>query len=74
LESVPHAVDEFEDVSSMMPVSFIEGPATLGESTLGWTPVVPFAIIESIPELFTTLLACKLANATNSEPSEILRH
>ena len=72
LESVPHAVDEFEDVSSMMPVSFIEGPATLGESTLGWTPVVPFAVIESVPDFLAgnplpsdgwdLLLSASLAN------------
>ena len=53
LESVPDLVDVLEDVSIMMPVALPPGPSSVGEALLGWSPVVPFAIVESIPDLLS---------------------
>lgn len=33
-----------------MPVAIVEGPSSLGEAILGWTPVVPVSIIVLIPD------------------------
>ena len=51
LESVPVSSVVFEDPAVVMPVALIPGPSIGGEASLGWSPVVPFAIIESIPDL-----------------------
>jgi hypothetical protein len=50
LESVPESFMPFEDIASMMPVTFVEGPSSSGESSLGWSPVVPLATIVSVPD------------------------
>lgn len=51
LESVPDVVDVLKDVSIMMPVALPPGPSGVGEALLGWAPVVPFTVVESVPDL-----------------------
>jgi len=51
LESIPHALHMLEDPSVVMPVSLIPGPSLGSKSVLGRSPVVPFAIIPSEPDL-----------------------
>lgn len=50
LESVPDMSNIFEYISSMMPVALVPFPVTMSESSLGWAPVVPLAIIVSVPD------------------------
>jgi len=52
LESVPHVVYVLEYVTIVMPVSLPPGPSSMCEALFGWSPVVPFTIVESIPDLF----------------------
>lgn len=49
LESPPVAVFVFPDVAFMMPVAIIPGPAVSSEAIFAWTPVVPSAIVPSVP-------------------------
>ena len=54
LESVPFAVIVLEDISFIMPVSLVPGPAKMGKSSFGNTPVMLSAIIPSVPDTFTS--------------------
>jgi len=50
LETAPSTIIILESVSIIMPVAIVEGPSSLGEAILGWTPVVPVSIIVLIPD------------------------
>jgi len=50
LESVPDMSNIFEYISTVMPVALVPFPVTMSESSLGWAPVVPLAIIVSVPD------------------------
>jgi len=51
LESVPDVVRVSEYVTIVMPVSLPPGPSNMSEAFLGDSPVVPFAVVESVPDL-----------------------
>jgi len=51
LESIPRVFYVLEDVTITMPVTLPPGPSSMCEALFGWSPVVPFTIVESIPDL-----------------------
>ena len=40
-----------EDIATVMPVALVPGPSGSGETTLGWAPIVPLAIVPFVPDL-----------------------
>ena len=55
IESVPAAVDELVGVTIVVPVLLAPDPGALGEASLGGAPVVPLALVPSVPDAFVVL-------------------
>lgn len=53
LESIPSSLRKSEDVSSVVPVALVPGPALSSVSGLGWAPVVPLAVVPSVPDFLS---------------------
>jgi len=43
----------FEDIAAVMPITLPPGPSEGSETVLGWAPVVPLAVVPSVPDLLS---------------------